>query len=77
MNSSSAIDIAFYNRLVEVINNNESDLSTRFFASMCLVFYWMLQALIALMFILQEVFTHVYTHVRGLKSSAAKASHTD
>ena len=77
MNSSAAIDIAFYNRLVEVVNDAGSDLSTRFFASMCLVFYWMLQALIAFMFILRELLTHIYTHIRGLKTSAPGVNRTD
>ena len=70
MNSSAGIDINFYNKLVEAVNDNHSDLSTRFFASICLVFYWFLQTIIALMFILQEIVTHAYTHFRGVKAAA-------
>ena len=70
MNGSSPIDINFYNRLVEATTDNASDLSTRFFASMCLVFYWFIQALITLMFIFQDILTHIYTHFKGIKAAA-------
>ena len=60
MNTTSAVDVSVYQRLIESLNDPQTDLTTRFFVIVCLTLYWILQGFVVLAFIAQEVISHVY-----------------
>ena len=63
MNTTGAIDLSVYMRLVESVNDPTTDTKTRFFVIVCLLIYWIIQGFVVLAFVLQELIINGFAYV--------------